>query len=90
MGLYGVSMALNGSLWVSMGRYGVSMGSLWLSVGRYGSLWGPNGEWEPLLAELGTPKCRGNGGGSLWGLYGVSVGRSGVSMVSLWGLYRVL
>ena len=86
MGLYGVSMALNGSLWVSMGRYGVSMGSLWLSVGRYGSLWGPNGQWEPLLAELGTPKCRGNGGS----LYGVSMGRSGVSMVSLWGLYRVL
>ena len=87
-------MGLYGSQWVAMGLHEVSMGHYGVSVGHYGvtmgSLWGPNVQWEPLLAELGTPKCRGNGGGALWGLYGVSMGRSGVSMVSLWGLCRVL
>ena len=52
----------------------------------YGVPMGSNGQWEPLLAELGTPKCRGNGGGSLWGLYGVQWGLYGVYM----GCYEAL
>ena len=52
----------------------------------YGVPMGSNGQWEPLLAELGTPKCRGNGWGSLWGLYGVQWGLYGVYM----GCYEAL
>ena len=65
----------------------------------YGVPMGSNGQWEPLLAELGTPKCRGNGGEGLYGvymgcyealwlpmgLYGVPMGFYG----SLWALYGV-
>uniref|UniRef100_A0A8C3LZU1 Uncharacterized protein n=1 Tax=Chrysolophus pictus TaxID=9089 RepID=A0A8C3LZU1_CHRPC len=75
-----------GSLWGSMGLYGVFVGSLWGFMGPYTSLWVPIGLYGVSVGSLWVPM------GSLWvfmGFCGVPMGPYGSLWVSM-GLYGFL